>query len=101
MEHLGEVVRQVERGSAMNLVARVPIQRCDDVLESDSLLDVGDADLGEASQDQRTVTVALASPIDLRVLVCHRHQDVEGAHAGRGERAVGDTGVLDIERRGF
>jgi hypothetical protein len=40
-----------------------------------------------------------APPVDVRMLVRYRDQNIEGDHATWSERPIGDAGVLDIERR--
>ena len=99
VQHLRQVVGQVERGAAVDLVTLVPVRRRDHVLEANALLDVLDPDLGQARQHQRAEPLALARPIDVRVLVRHRHEHVKRAHARRGERGIGDAGVLHVKRR--
>ena len=83
----------------MDLHAVFPSAGRQDFLEADALLDIGQADALQLLQDQRPEAGLLALPVDHAGAVGDRHQDVKRAVAGRGQRRVGDAGVLDVEAR--
>src|SRR5208283_5926157 len=101
VEHLRKVVGQIEGGAAVDFVALVPVRRSDHVLEANAILQVFDPDLGQARQHQRPKSFALERPIDSRMLVCHWYENVKRTHAGRGERGVGNAGVLYVKGRRY
>ena len=57
-----------------------------DALEADAPFDIGEAGLRDLPQHFRAEALALARPIDIRVLMRDRREDVERAHA-RAARA--------------
>ena len=45
MEHLSQIVSQIEGGSAKDLITVLPVIRCDDFLEANAIFDIVQADL--------------------------------------------------------
>ena len=80
MKHLGQVVRQVERRSQMDLMLLIPVGRSDLVFEDDSRLDVVQPDLRKLPQSESRGTCGASMvPIDVGVLMRHGHKDVKRA----------------------
>ena len=99
VQHLAEVVGEVERRAAVDLHVVLPVGGRDHLLEADALLQVVQPELAELSQHQLAVAPRARAASRCRVLVRHRHQDVERAVARRRQARVGDAGVLHVERR--
>ena len=88
VQHLVEAVREIEGRALVDLVFRVPIVRRDDALEADAALDIGEAGLLDLPQHLGAEALPLARPIDVRMLMRDRRENVERA-AARAARAWG------------
>ena len=99
VQYLIEAVRQVKGRTAVNLIALIPVGGRENSLQTNASLDIGKSRLLNLLEHQGAKAVALARPIDIRMLVCHRRKHVQRAHPAWGECRVGQAGVLNIERR--
>src|SRR5208282_3693658 len=97
VEHLAEVVREVEGCTPVNLVLVFPIRRRDDALETDARFEIIEAELGELPVHQGAETIPFARPVHVRVLVRDRGENIKRALAGWSHRRVGDAWIFDIE----
>src|SRR5690606_17192002 len=99
VEHLSECVRQVECRTLVDCVARLPVLRRDNLLESDPAIEVGYAQARQLVEKEGPERGLLAFPVDVRGPVGYRCKDVKSTHPPRGQCRVGDRGILNIERR--
>src|SRR5262245_27126348 len=86
VQHLPEIVRQIERRATVDLITVVPVGRRYHLLEANAFLDVIEADLAQLLQGQSAKASRLALPVDNRMLVRDGQQDVERAASRRRER---------------
>ena len=99
VEHLAEIVGEIERRPAVDLVVILPVIRRDHLLKADPLPDAVDPHPLELVEGHLAVARGLAAPVDVGVAVGDRDQQVERTVAGGGEGGIGDAGVLHIHRR--
>ncbi|MFN9941778.1 MAG: hypothetical protein ACK56I_20110, partial [bacterium] len=80
----------------VDLVALLPIVGREHLLDADPVPHAPDADPLHLVERHLTVAGGLAAPIDVGVAVRDRDQEVERAHAARGQRRIGDRRVLHV-----
>ena len=95
---LEERVRRRERGAALH-AAGLPVQGGRDVLDLDRVAEADVAALLQRADDLVAVARALGAPVDGRVEVRGREQDVVDLLAVGGERRVGARRVGDEDAR--
>jgi hypothetical protein len=67
VQHLAQVVGQIERRTAINAVAIFPIGRGRHVFEANPTFDIVDADFAQLPQGQVAITGMSLGPIDIAV----------------------------------
>ena len=98
MEHLPKIVRQIERGSAKDLIRDLPVVRRDDFLEANPIFDIMQANFFELTEDLSPKCLTLLGPVNIRCLMCDRDKHIQCTHAARCKCVIRDTGILHVER---
>src|ERR1700679_4321554 len=81
MEHLAQIVRETERRAPIDLMLFFPISRSEHALETNAFLELVYAHLAKLPENQVAKPGPLASPVYVGMLMRHRNQYVERAHA--------------------
>ena len=97
MQHLAQIVREVERRPAIDLMLPLPIGRSEHSLEANPSLDVVDAHLTKLPDDQVAKPSPLTRPVHVRMLMRYGHQNIKRTHAPRRQGGIGYTSVLNVE----
>jgi len=99
IQHLAQIMRQIECCAVVNMVLMLPIRRSDHQFRADAFFGILDTNLLKLVEDLLSKRRRLAVPIDVGMHVRNRRQHVHSAVAGGCERGVGHTGILHVHRR--
>ena len=98
VQHLPECMCEIERRTAIDSVAILPVGRRYDLLEADTAFDAVQAELLKLLQDSCSELRSLLLPVDVLVAMRYRCKHVERALSLGCECWIGDAGVLHIDR---
>ena len=90
---------EIEGRPAVDFVVVLPVVGREHLFVSNTLADAADADAFHLVEGHLAKPCSFPPPVDVWMAMRHRDQQVERAHATRGERRIGDAGVLHVHRR--